>query len=293
MRGSDDKNVPAPGVGAENRSVEQRARCKGEALPQPDQAHDRIAVDNHRKLLAMARVLAARIEKNPEFSVMLLANPVLALRQYGIALSKDMQRHVLETLRHPPKLRERRRVLERSLEAALGERAKPNDSKWMAKLVFELRGLSPLDTGDSAPTYRPALDSATIARLQRLRPAATKRYAHARTVAESRRPEPAPSALRARIASATPSPSVRLLDLDAPPPRTLKAAARPPKTLALEEAWFYKDDPIVRDAVELGQIERRAFPFKTPAQFRDLAAGRKLDAFGAYVRAVRIPRSEP
>ncbi|MBN1237725.1 MAG: hypothetical protein JXB36_04440 [Gammaproteobacteria bacterium] len=230
----------------------------------------------------MARTLAPRIQQNPEFSVMLLANPVLALKQYGIELSKEMQHHVLETLRHPPKLRARRKELEASLESALGERANPGDEKWMARLVFELRELAPLDTSGAAPAYRSALAPATVERLQRLRPRAAKRYQGLK-----RR-----SRVQAAVGLADWRPSVRLLDLEAEPPE-LPAAGKAPKRLTLEEAWFYKHDPIVRDAVELGQIERRAFPFRTPAQFRDLAAGKSLDAFGAYVRSVRIPRAEP
>jgi hypothetical protein len=257
-----------------------RVRRKGDALP-PPAGFERIAVKTHRELLAVARTLAARIQKNPEFSVMLLANPVLALEQYGIELTKEMQHHILDTLRHPPKLRARRKELEASLEAALGERAKPNDAQWLARLVFEVRQLPPSDTREASPSYRSALDPRIVERLQRLRPRASKRYQGARG-----------HRMQAAVGLAAWRPSVRLLDLDAEPPE-LPPARQVPKRLTLEEGWFYKRDPIVRDAIELGQIERRAFPFRTPAQFRDLASGKKLDAFGAYVRTVRIPRAEP
>lgn len=281
MRGPDDgsRSSHAGGKG-EQKHTELRVRRKGDALPLPA-AFEPVTVKSHRELVAMARTLAPRIQQNPEFSVMLLANPVLALKQYGIELSKEMQHHVLETLRHPPKLRARRKELEASLESALGERARPNDQAWMARLVFEVRELAPLDTSGAAPAYRSALAAATVERLQRLRPRAAKRYQGLK-----RR-----SRVQAKVAVADWQPSVRLLDLEAEPPEL--PAGKAPKRLTLEEAWFYKRDPIVRDAVELGQIERRAFPFRTPAEFRDLAAGKRLDAFGAYVHSVRIPRAEP
>jgi hypothetical protein len=257
-----------------------RVRRKGDALPIPA-GFETITVESHRELLAMARKLAPRIEQNPEFSVMLLSNPVLALQYYGIELSKDMQRHVLETLRHPPKLRERRKALEASLAEELGEQARPNDEQWMAKLVFERRQLTPLATDGATPAYRSALDPRTIERLQRLRPKAAKRYQGVRR-----------GKVQASVGVAPWQPGVRLLDLAAEPPE-LPAANAPPQRLTLEQAWFYKRDPVIRDAVELGQIERRAFPFRTPAQFRDLVAGKQLDAFGKYVRSVRILREQP
>src|SRR5690606_37738396 len=151
MRGPSDKtesNAARPGA----ELLAGRVRRKGDALPLPQQ-HERITVTSHRELLAMARVLAPRLARDPELSVMLLANPVLALRHYGIELSKAMQRHVLETLRHPPKRRARRQALEQSLEAALGERPRPNDERWMARLVFELRGLEPRETQGAEPRY--------------------------------------------------------------------------------------------------------------------------------------------
>jgi hypothetical protein len=242
--------------------------------------HDVVKVDTHRQLLLMARTLSARLKSDPEFSVMLLANPVLALKKYGIDLSTEMQRHVLHTLRHPKKLRDRRAELEKALEAELGEAAKPNDSKWLAKLVFVTRDLSPRKIGSAVPTYKPAFNAQMIERQQRLRRPATNRYKGVRR-----------SNVQASVAVSTATSSIRSMDLNAAVPK-LPAASRTPKTLSLEEAWFYKDDPIVHNALELGQIERRAFPFKTPAEFRDLVAGKKVDAFRAFVTSVRVADKE-
>ena len=239
-----------------------------------------VKVGSHRDLLAMARKLASRLSDDPEFSVMLLINPVLALKQYGIELSPEMQRHVLRTLRHPPKLRLRRESLEAALNEALGEEPKPNDPAWMARLVFVLRKLPPLDLTDAAPTFRPPYNARMIERLQKQRPAATRRYPGKRRIG-----------VQTSVGVAAWTPAVRRLDLDAPAPE-LPLAQRQPKTLELEQAWYYKDrDPVVRDAVELGEIERRGFPFYSPAGFRDVAAGKRVDAFRAFVKSVRLPGS--
>jgi hypothetical protein len=119
-----------------------------------------------------------------------------------------------------------------------------------------------------------------IERQQRLRRPATNRYKGVRR-----------SNVQASVAVSTATSSIRSMDLNAAVPK-LPAASRTPKTLSLEEAWFYKDDPIVHNALELGQIERRAFPFKTPAEFRDLVAGKKVDAFRAFVTSVRVADKE-
>lgn len=273
-------------TGKKNKSAGKSSRdalegkLRVRAPLKPPVEHDILKVETHRQLLVMARTLSPRLRADPQFSVMLLANPVLALKQYGIELSAEMQRHVLRTLRHPKKLRERREELEHELEAKLGEPPKPNDGKWLAKLVFATRGLKPREIGDAAPAYKPPFNARMIERQQRLRRPATNRYKGVRR-----------SKVQASVGVAAPGPSIRSMDLNAAVPK-LPAASREPKTLTLEQAWFYKDDPVVHNAVELGQIERRAFPFQSPAAFRDLVAGKKVDAFRAFVTSVRVADEE-
>lgn len=247
----------------------------------PPQPHDAIVVGSHTQLLAMARPLAARLRDDPAFSVMLLANPVLALRDYGIRLSPEMEHHVLTTLRHPPKLRARRAELEASLERALGTVARPTDPEWLAGLVFKTRAITPREIAGLEPVYRPPLNADALARLRAQRPAATTRY-------------PGPRRIKVvfGMGVAPGRPALRRLDLDAALPE-LGAAPTAPATLTLEQAWFYKDDPIVHDAVELGTIVRRGFPFKTPAEYRALAEGRRADAFRTFVRAVGVRSAGP
>lgn len=241
-----------------------------------------ITVSSERQLLAMARPLAKRLAADPEFSVMLLANPVLALAEYGIQLSPRMRDHVMQALRYPSALRKRQATLEKTLTEQLGEKPKPNDSKWLANLVFETRGLKPLDLAEQAPIYRTTAIDAAIARAQKGRPEATRRYSGARRIQ-----------VTARLGVAPPDPAIRRLDLDAPVPK-LEPARTVPTGLTIEEAWFYKDDPVVHDAVELGQIERRGFPFRTPAQFRKIQKGEIVDGFRAFVTRISLePGKKP
>lgn len=237
---------------------------------------ERITIDTHRDLVANAREIARRVQSSPDFSVMFLSNPVLALEEYGIKLSREMQHHVLETLRHPPRLRARRKELEERLEAELGAPAKPTDAAWMAALVFKTRKMAPRDIENREPVYKPPLNAEAIARLQSARPKGGKRYP-----AERRLP------MTMTLAVAPPKQTIRRMDLDAPLPG-LEPAEAEQETLSLEQAWFYKDDQIVRDAVELGQIMRRGFPFRTPAEFREIAAGDRVDAFRMFIRSVEL-----
>lgn len=246
-----------------------------EPLPRP-KVDQIVKVTNERELLAVARKLLEQLEKEPGFSVMLLANPVLALREYGIELAPEIEHHVLTSLRHPPRLRARRKELEAKLSAELGEPPRPTDSAWMARLVHERRKIEPRAIDGLAPSYKPPLSDARVAAIRAKHPPATTRYPGERRIT-----------VRHRMGVVPPRPAVRRLDLDAElPPRA--RAGQAPAELSLEQAWFYKDDPVVRDAVELGTIMRRGFPFATPDEFRRIARGEKVDAFRAFVDAVGL-----
>lgn len=237
---------------------------------------DKLIITDHRQLLAAARQISTRLKGDSDFSVMLLANPVLALKEYGIELNKEMQNHVLTTLRHPPKLRKRRAELEQSLSKELGAAPKPTNQVWMADLVFDIRKQKPKSLTGLMPVYLEQLRAESIKRLQEKRPIGRVRYPTRNKVVTK---------FTLRIAD--PKPAIRRLDLAADIPPTKARKTRPAK-LSLEDAWFYKDDQVVRDAVELGQIMRRGFPFKTPAQFRALADADKADGFRTFVRKVGV-----
>lgn len=265
----------------DTRSGEQVRAAKGIAktrltpLPVPAQAPT-VRVENERELLAMARTLKQRIAKDPAYSMLLLANPVLALKAYGFELSPKVADHVLRSLRHPKPLRERREQLERSLEEKLGKPPRPNDPGWMADVVFKVRKLPPKDLEGLSPAYSAGPFDKAIAALKEQRPERTSRYGGDRVLS---------GAMTLKVAEARPM--SRRLDLTAPVP-PVPSGSKAPDALSLEEAWFYKDDPVVAQAVELGQIERRALPFRTPAEFRRIAEGKQVDVFRAFVREVRV-----
>ena len=241
-----------------------------------------VRVENERQLLAMARVLKERVYQDPEFSTLLIANPVLALKAYGIELSAKMQDHVLRSLRHPKALRDRRAFLEAHLEESLGKPAHPDDPVWLANFVFGTRKLKPKELRGLRPAYEPQPFDRAIKVLNEARPASTLRYPSMRRLPASQTLTVAP--LR---------PATRRLDIAAPvlPAPIAKTAA--PKTLRLEEAWFYKDDdPAVAEAVELGIIMQRALPLRTAEEFRKLQSGEAVDVFRAFVRTVRIKDSK-
>jgi len=266
-------------VAEKGKAKEQMVRAQSSIRVDPlrvPQRHAEITVNTERELLAMARPLAKRIAADPAFSAMLLSNPVLALQRYGIKLTPRLRSHVLRALRFSPSLAVRRDALAASLREALGEAPRPGDAAWLATLVFQRRGVAPRRTMGLTPVYRDEDPGGMLARLRAGRPQPTSRYPGRRHIT-----------VATRLGAAPAAPSVRRLDLEAPLPR-LEPAKKAPAALSLEEAWFYKDDPVVRDAIELGQIERRAFPFRTPAEFRAIQRGEKVDAFRAFVRAVRV-----
>jgi hypothetical protein len=235
-----------------------------------------IKVDSERKLLAMARVLKERVYQDPEFSTLLISNPVLALKAYGIELSAKMQDHVLRALRHPKPMRERRALLEARIHKNLGEAARPDDPAWLAKLIFGTRKLKPRDLCGLEPAYEPQPFDRAITALKDARPVRGVRYPGMRRLPATQKLSVAPV-----------RPAIRRLDIAAPVPKA-PLAGTVPKALTLEEAWFYKDDPAVADVVELGIIMRRALPLRTAEEFRKLQSGEAVDVFRAFIRTVRI-----
>ncbi len=240
-------------------------------------AFEPLEVKSHRALGAAQRQIARRAAAAPELAVMLLINPVLALERLGVKLSPEIAHHVLHAVRHPKALRTRRDELEARLKEALGEPARPTDAAWNRNLLFRLRKLEPLEIGCRVPEYKPPLGEAESAKLHALRPAATERY-----------PQPRLLSPRNRVGSLPWKESLRRIDLDAPAAR-LPRAHDLPEQVPLEDLWFYKDlDPLVRDALELGVIQRRAFPVHSPDSFRKILEGKKSNAFRTWITSVRF-----
>lgn len=241
-----------------------------------------LKISSHVALAGRQKEIAARVAAAPDLGVMLLINPVLALEQLGVKLSPEIAHHILHAIQHPTALRARRDELQAKLKEALGEPAQPTVATWNRHLLFELRNLMPLMIGEKLPVYHPPLGQEESAKLHALRPAATQRY-----------PQPRLLSPRNRVASVPWKESLRRIDLTAAAPK-LPPARKPPEQVPLEDLWFYKDqDELVRDALELGVIQRRAFPVQSPDSFRKILERQKSNAFLAWIRSVRFnPRDK-
>ncbi|CAN7437767.1 hypothetical protein LJR225_002885 [Phenylobacterium sp. LjRoot225] len=243
----------------------------------PPKTFETLEVKDHRGVAVAFRKIAARISEDPEFGVMMAINPVLAMERYGIKLTPEMQDHVLRAVRHPPRLRTRREALEAKLTEALGTPPRVDDETWLAQVLFDRLGLEPRMVGDAQPAYRPPLNAEVMTRIKPVRPAGNKRY-----------PGPRRLAVRSSIGMKPWKEAVRRLDLGAAVP-DLPPAAERPQSVTLETAWFYKDrHELARDLVELGQIQRMAFPIRTPEAFRKIASGEQPNAFRSWITSVRF-----
>lgn len=251
------------------------------AKPLKPASFELLEIRSHRALIAKQREIAARVNASPDLALMLLINPVLAFEQMGVKLSPEIAHHILHAIQHPAALRTRRDELETRLKEALGETPRPTDDAWNSHLLFELRGLAPLAVGKQVPVYLPPLGQQESAKLQALRPRGVVRY-----------PQPRLLPPRNRVSSVPWKESLRRIDLDAPAP-SLPRADEAPVSVPLEDLWFYKDlDPVVRDALELGVIQRRAFPVQSPDSFRKILEGKKTNAFRLWISSLRF-KAEP
>jgi hypothetical protein len=219
----------------------------------------------------------ARLNRRPELARMMMVNPVMAMADAGVRLAPDVGTHVLHALQHPPEVQSRRRQLTKTLKKQLGEAPQPNDPKWLARVLFEQLKLEPLRTKGRKPPFRDPLAPAELERARANRPA------------RMRRPDGVPRPLRGvRIRVAPWRGSYRRLDVDAPAPE-LKPADRAPEAVELTDLWFYKDrDPVARDLLELGVIERRAFPIQAPDEYRRIQEGEALTALAAWITSIRF-----
>jgi hypothetical protein len=197
-------------------------------------------IGSHKDLLGRRSAINARLEADPSLAAKLVLNPVLALHDAGVDVSPEIASHILHTLQQSPRSSERRRGLETSLAAELGEQPRPEDPQWVSRILFEKLKIAPLDTKAGEPRYTNALDEAAERRLNALRPAFRKsvvRHAHG-------------------IALDIPlqRQALHQLDLQSAAPK-LEAAAVPPAEVTIRDLYFYKDaHPVARDLLELALL---------------------------------------
>ena len=216
---------------------------------------------------------------------MLALNPVLVFREVGVRLSPDIADHVLRSLQHPPAIRAERERLVAGLREEFGESPQPTDATWVARWLFTVLGLAPLDTQGAVPVYVNPIPPAALERLRALRP-------DRRSVKE---PLPAgPDVATRRGAPLLRLPdSVLRLDLDAPVP-PLPLAECPPTEVTLEALWFYRDaHPSVAPMLRLGIIERGGVPIFSPDAYRKAKTGERPSQLLSWITAVRFQPDKP
>ncbi len=242
-----------------------------------------LEIKDEKTLSALGPQLNRLLNARPELAAMLFINPVLAMKEAGVKLSRPVTHHILSRLRHRPAMRERREKLEARLREALGEVPRPNNPAWLSQTLFEKLQLPPLDTRNLTPRYKPAHDADTEKRLQALRPRRTHRYPRL-----SSRPQHTGQLSM----QAVPPPSARRLDLAADIPRP-GPARHPPKRLSLEALYFYKDsNPIARDLLELAIIQRRGLRLHSRYSYRLIKEGKRRNVFRRWFRKVTLPEPE-
>lgn len=74
-----------------------------------------LVLETHRDLRGSIRVISQRFNDDPDTARMLLVNPLLALEDVGVRLTPELKEHVVEALRFPPNVVERRDQLELEL----------------------------------------------------------------------------------------------------------------------------------------------------------------------------------
>ena len=242
---------------------------------------EHLKIGSRRGLTAHQNEIMSRINANPEFGVMMLINPVLAMKDLGVELATGVIDHVLHRLQHPPKLVTRREALEATLTEKLGEMPRPQDPAWVSRLLFEKLQLKPLATAGKIPHYLRPMSEEVLDRLRHWRPKPKSRYPNVRR-----------SPIETRLTVSAWTPAVRRLDLKTSAPQ-IDAATEVPKEVTLEDLYFYKDlNDTARMVLELGVVQRQSFPFHTPDTYRRIRAGDKSNAFRAWIRAVHFPEQK-
>lgn len=238
-----------------------------------------LRVTTHRSLLLRRDEICKRFNERPDIARLLILNPALAFKEVGVELSPQMRDHVLRSMRLSPSAAKRLDELEASLRRQLREAPRPTDAEWLARTLFTKLKVKPLATAGLEPPYTPALDAATVARLQTLLP-------------QPRTPIMASPPLGGgmTISVAATGNTISRIDIGAPVPR-LQPARRAPKRLDLPTLFFYAEShPLVRDLLELGVLQASTIPVHTASRFRNAKTGVATPPVLAWVSAIRFPK---
>ena len=106
-----------------------------------------IVIKKHRDLSANRREISRRFNANPALARMVIVNPILAFNDVGVELYPEVQRHIINAMRFPPKLRERIDILTKELRQELDAigvaHELPLTSAQRAELLFSKLRIKP------------------------------------------------------------------------------------------------------------------------------------------------------
>ena len=109
--------------------------------------HEPLTLRTERDLRQNIRSISQRLNDMPDLARMLLVNPILALEDAGVQMSPEVKKHVMDALRFPPALVERRARLEAELRDELAahgvEHKLPLTPEQRAHLLFDVLRLEP------------------------------------------------------------------------------------------------------------------------------------------------------
>ncbi len=106
-----------------------------------------LVVTTHDDLRRNIRNINRRFMEHPDIGRMLIVNPILALEDLGVQLSDEIKQHIMNSLRFPKSLQERRRKLETELHEEMARLGKPYtlplNATQRADLLFGALHLAP------------------------------------------------------------------------------------------------------------------------------------------------------
>lgn len=266
----------------DTRGNKNKGKHNNRKLSDDKKDKKRLVLETHEDFAKATHEIFQRLNDNPDLAKLLLVNPVLAIEELDVELSQELRHHVMHALQHPPKLRERRAELEASLTKALGQTPKPNNEEWLADVIFNQLDVEPLNTSHRTPVYKRVVSDTLVNYAQNIR----ERWERSKTNPRRSRPK------GGKIRFKTPGDKIRRMDLDAPVPKNLKQLEETPTALSLEDLYFYRDqNPIINDLLELGIIQRRAFPIQSADGYRKVKNGDQASVFTTWIKSATFKSS--
>ncbi len=117
-------------------------------MAKKEQSIELIPIASRADLRKNMRAISTRLNDNPELARLILVNPILAFEDAGVQMTSEVKQHIMDTLRFPKRLMERKAQLETEIGDALGcldmNVKLPLNEQQRADLVFRILKVRPL-----------------------------------------------------------------------------------------------------------------------------------------------------